>query len=440
MARKILGLILLLLPLAASCGPAPERGAGPARVILIGIESLSLLQVETMVARGELPNFAALIHEGTRATLVSPDPLLSPMLWATLLTGQGALQHQMSTAYVQLDGGAVLAPSSMRSVPTLFQILSARHQLVASIGFPGTWPAEVLNGFNLSYGALPSRMVETSEHTYPRRADDRAAFPANLQQRAMDHYTPVEGLDRKDTARFFVLNESEFSMLYDQPLGSILQLENPLRDFGLTLQRDRAQVALAEDLLGEFPLRMVGIHLELTDALQPVYWPAEWPDHYTIPANSQRRFHETINECYRTLDGWLGRIRAAAGDDALICVVGDRGFGHGTDPMASPDAPGQLKPTMLNETLLILGGPGIRRDTRLARVRLADVTPTLLTALDIPVGSAMQGSVLDAAFTPEFLAAHPRKATEPYTEAFRSTPRYPSQYGESTASPERETP
>ncbi|RKZ12136.1 hypothetical protein DRQ32_04370 [bacterium] len=427
MPRRLFPLALLLLPLTGSCGGGTDPGAPVGKVVLVGIESLSLLQVETMVARGELPNFSRLLERGARARTVSPDPLVAPMLWSTLLTGQDAIKHQMTAAYVNTAQGIALAPSSMRTSPTLFQILGQEHQLVASLGFPGTWPAEALNGFNLAHGALPSRFVQASEHSFVRTPGDRDAFPESLLERATGHYTPVAEMDRADTAPFFVLNEEEFTMLYDRPLGSIYRLDNPPRDFAISLQRDAAQVALAQELLGEFPLRLVGVHLELADALQSVYWRAAWPDHYTIRADAQRRFSDTIDECYRRLDTWIGELMQAAGEDAIICVVGDRGFGHGSNEMTGPDEEREIFPTIVNESLLLLHGPGIRRGADLGTVHLVDVAPTLLSALDLPVGVEMDGSVLDAAFSDEFLSAHPRKGTESWTGDFRSSMRYPSE-------------
>ena len=431
MSRKlplILALALLTTPLGGGCGgSSPDPAAPVGRILLIGIESLSAQQVETMVGRGELPNFARFFADGSRARLLSPDPLQAPVLWSTLLTGQDAIQHQMTAEYVRLSGSVVAAPSSMRTVPTIFQIAGENRQLVAEIGFPGSWPVEVLNGFNLSYGALPSRGTEATEHSYPREPGDHAAFPASLYDRAVAHYTPVEEMDRRDTSPFFVLNEDEFSMLYDQPLGSVYRRENPLRDFGLTLQRDRAQVALTAELLREFSLRLAGVHLELPESLQLVYWRAAWPDLYDLPPNTRRRFRETIDECYRRLDRWLGELMEAAGEDAIICVAGDRGFGNTQDPMPGADTPPGLIPLVLNETLLLLRGPGIRAGTDLGLVDLVDVAPTLLTAIDLPVGENMTGSVLEDAFSAEFLAAHPRRPTEPYSSRFTTATRYPTQ-------------
>lgn len=448
MNRQLVALILGLLPVLAACGGSGDPGAAPSKVVLVGIESLSLEQVDAMLERGELENFRALYEGGSHAEVVSPDPLYSTVLWSTLLTGQGIAKHRMTAEYVEFGGGVVLAPSSMRTVPTIFQTVSMAQQLVASIGFPGTWPVEIVNGFDLTYGAVPSRLTEASEHSFRIEPGQRVAFPETLYARAMAHYTPVAQMDRADTAPFFTLNEPEFEMLYDLPLGSIYQHENPLRDFGITLQRDRAQVALTVDLLENFPLRLAGVHLELAESLQPVYWRAAWPDHYEINADARRRFRQTVPEAYRRLDAWLGELREAAGEDALICVVGDRGFGNSVDPMAEPGAAAAPVPLPVNRTLLLLCGPSIRAGEDLGRVDLVDVAPTLLTALDVAVDVEMDGAVLERAFTPEFLAAHRRRAPDTWTEDFRTMVRYPSQArekaqaeaGQAAGSPEEEKP
>ena len=431
--------LLAALPLIGACGGGSDPGAGPERVLLVGIESLSLDQVEAMLERDELPHFARLMEDGAHARVVSPDPLASPVLWSTLLTGQSAIGHRMTGEYVEFGGGVVLAPSSMRVVPTLLQVAGSAGELVASIGFPGTWPVELVNGFNLSYGALPSRMTRASEHSFRFEPGQRVAFPATLYARALEHYTPVEEMDRRTTSPFFTLNEAEFSMLYDEPLGSIFRHENPLRDWGLTRQRDLAHVELTAELLGEFPLQLAAVHLELPESLQPVYWRAAWPDHYEIPADSRRRFRQTIDQCYRQLDAWLGELLDAAGEDALVCVVGNRGFGNAADPMAAPGEATALVPQVTNRSLLLLHGPAIREGTDLGEVDLVDVAPTLLTALDVAVDARMDGAVLDRAFTPEFLAAHRRRSAEPWSEGFVTGVRYPSQAREQALERARES-
>jgi hypothetical protein len=268
-------------------------------------------------------------------------------------------------------------------------------------------------------------MTEASEQTFPHEPGAQDAFPESLYGRAMSFYHPVSELSREDVSRFFVLNEEEFSMLYDRPLGSIYRKENPLKDFALTLQRDRAQTRIAADLMREFEPTLVGVHLELTESLQPAYWRAAYPDVYSVGADARRRFGSTIDAAYREIDERVGELLAAMPEGGLVCVVGNRGFGHPADPGLEPEEAASLPPTISNRTALILYGHGIQRDRGLPRANLTDVTPTLLVAMDVPVGQFMDGRALAEAFTPEFLAAHPLRPSTRYRLPMDPTARYP---------------
>lgn len=57
--------------------------------------------------------------------------------------------------------------------------------------------------------------------------------------------------------------------------------------------------------------------------------------------------------------------------------------------------------------ILAARGPGIRAGTHLATARLADVTPTLLYALDIPIPDGLDGRVVSGLFTAEHRSARP---------------------------------
>ena len=56
-------------------------------------------------------------------------------------------------------------------------------------------------------------------------------------------------------------------------------------------------------------------------------------------------------------------------------------------------------------------GPGVAAGLELADAAMADVTPTLLYALDEAVPESMDGKVLAKAFTAETLAERPPRST-----------------------------
>ncbi len=66
------------------------------------------------------------------------------------------------------------------------------------------------------------------------------------------------------------------------------------------------------------------------------------------------------------------------------------------------------------EGILVLAGPGIRTDGRIAEASIMDVAPTVLRGLGLPVSTDLDGRVLESAFTPEWLAAHPAREVDAY--------------------------
>lgn len=57
--------------------------------------------------------------------------------------------------------------------------------------------------------------------------------------------------------------------------------------------------------------------------------------------------------------------------------------------------------------ILIMMGPGVVPGTNLPDCDMVDVLPTMLYTLSLPVPTALDGSIVKAAFDPAFLAAHP---------------------------------
>jgi len=88
-------LALLLLALITWCC-GPERGEpGPeqGKLIVIGLDAASWKVIDPMIARGDLPQLAALIDRGCRAPLQTLYPTISSMIWTSMATGVPAEMH-----------------------------------------------------------------------------------------------------------------------------------------------------------------------------------------------------------------------------------------------------------------------------------------------------------------------------------------------------------
>lgn len=420
-------LVWTLMATLAGCGgqqtPASPDAIGT--VVLLGVDGLTWERVETLAAEGRLPNLQRLLDGGSRAVAKAPLPLDHMTLWTTIQTGKLPANHNVMGQMTTLPSGTrTITPSGMRRVKTLWQMLSDRQVMVASVGLPNTWPAEVVNGFVLSNAALPTRWTRTAENTYEPEGMAALTFPVSLLDELRPHIHSVDDLPRELAARFFHLRENEYSMLYDQPLGSVYQHENPLRDFGLTVQSDRSNMDIAFYLLDTYRPRVAGVYLELLSAIQPFYWPFLFPSTFQPPAEHQRRFKDTVNEAYVFIDEQVGRVLERMGDNDVLVVVSDHGFQTGS-AQGPDDARPRPVPTNSDEGVLLLYGAGIRAGHDLGEVSIASVAPTILALVDQPVGADLDGDVLMDALVAEFVARHPFGSIDSYDAEWVMDERYP---------------
>jgi hypothetical protein len=330
----------------------------------------------------------------------------------------------------------------MRAVRNLFQVAGLEGVPLAAVGFPGTWPAETVNGFLVSDGTAPSRWTETVEHNFERVGGFMDTFPPALYPEIEPMLRGVDELERELVSRFFVFQETEYRMLYDAPLGSIYRLENPPKDFAITLQRDRSHLDIFRYLVDRYSPRLAAVHLGLLGAIQPAYWPFSYPELYQTPADSRRRFGDSVDEAYRWLDEQIGLLMDSLPPRSVVCIVSEQGYSNGPDPR-DPES-GKLVSLPSNEASIFLWGQGVRRGFDLGRVSTADTTPTLLRLLDAAVGDDMEGQVLERALTDEWKDAHRERFISSHDENWDQSLRYPpradSETTPSASEADEETP
>ena len=170
--------VALALAAALSC-----RGrANPGRVIVLGIDGLDPGVVERLAAEGRLPNLARLRDTGAFGRLQSRPPLLSPVIWTTIATGQPMERHGIAhfTVVDPATGERIPVTSDLRRVKALWNIASDRGLDVAVVGWWATWPPETVRGSIVSDRTSYHFLLEPG-----RRADAAVAvtYPPSLAER-----------------------------------------------------------------------------------------------------------------------------------------------------------------------------------------------------------------------------------------------------------------
>ena len=278
--RLVLSAAACALLLAACSRPAAGPPAPrPAPWIVIGVDGGELSVIETLWARGELPNLRRLADAGLHTRLAT-DYGASPVIWTTIATGMPPGRHGITDFVVPTDAGDVPVSSAARKVPALWSMLSRAHRRVAVLGWWASWPAEPVDGL-----VLTDRLAqELPQRIYPpeRQAELEAAHAE-----ARESGIPFGGNDA--------------SQLQDR-LVTRFAVEAVQGDYALVLPYYRSL-----DLASHQSWRL--------------YEPAAFGD--PVPA---RPGDDPVSAAYRAVDQAVGEILAAAPPEANVLVISDHGF------------------------------------------------------------------------------------------------------------------
>jgi len=179
--------------------------------------------------------------------------------------------------------------------------------------------------------------------------------------------------------------------------------------------------ALAALRCAERPVDALAVNVELAARLRPLWTETE----REAPGGVDvlRQAARVVDEQLRAF--WL----LAGGEDCLVAVVSPYG-------MAPPRPWRRLLNAMVRrrtwsvspgegvDGFVVLAGPGVRRQVRLRNTRLADITPTLLYLMELPVARDMAGRVALDAVDESFASRVPLRlvATYPPTPGHRPGP------------------
>ncbi len=144
--------LVFVAVLIVACTAQEQRG----RVLLLGLDGVTLELALPMMKAGRLPNLARLAREGSSGPLTSAPPLLSPRVWTTIATGKTPEKHGIRDwVYRDRQGRTHLFESLNRRGAALWNILSHAGRSVATVNWLMTYPPEVVNGVVVTDHALP---------------------------------------------------------------------------------------------------------------------------------------------------------------------------------------------------------------------------------------------------------------------------------------------
>ena len=257
---------------------------------MIALDGATLDLLGPWMEAGELPLLARLWSEGTGGILSSTIPWATPTAFASFATGAnpgqhgifdfGILKEQDYTSFVPTNG------STMHG-RTLWQILSDAGQRSLVINMPMTYPAEAINGALIA--GIP----------YPG-GSQRLCYPPTLLDELSQY-----GWDLSRNA------SDDLSGSYADYYAGLLELVRT---------RGEATAWLLQQQRPDF----TAVHFLETDQVQHRFWQFMLGEPRYDPRG---RHTNAILRLYQTVEQAMAKIIDAAGEDILLCIMSDHGFG-----------------------------------------------------------------------------------------------------------------
>ena len=260
-----------------------------ARFLLIGLDGAEPSLVGPWMDAGLLPNLAVLRARGTFLPLASTRPPVTFPAWTTCVTGVNPGRHGVFD-FTELtpERGLRFVNSTDRSAPALWNILDAAGKRSCVLGVPGTYPPEPLNGVMVSGFDSPVTTGVDRAFVYPK--------------------------DRYDAVRDWPF--ADFQEHRIGPGWHAMALEKLLAGV-------ERKAAIAESLLREEPWDFFMAVFGESDTVSHHFWLFHDPD----SPRHRPGLESAILMVYQRLDAAVGRLIAAAGEDVVVGIVSDHGFG-----------------------------------------------------------------------------------------------------------------
>ncbi len=358
------------------------------RLVLLGLDALDWRIVDDLVGRGLMPNLAALVARGSHAILDVPRPLISPIVWTTIATGQPAEVHGvLDFLETDPDGGNPRPVSgASRKVPALWELAAAAGRSSTVIGWWATFPAQAPPAGTVYSDRLTEQLLGLSART-PFLADPPEAdrLAAQLVVRASD-------LKAADLTPFADVTDAELASVqrgesgWDDPVGGLAKLMAA----SYTVER------LTRHEL-ERGTEVVLSYLEGTDTVGHLYGPYRAP---AMPGSDPvlvRRFGPVVDRYYAWVDRWIGSVVRVLGPEDTVAIVSDHGFTWGDDRPRVRSGAHTATAVMWHrpEGAFIAAGPQVPRSPKRQRMHVFEVAPTLLALAGMPVAADMPRSCPD---------------------------------------------
>lgn len=308
-------------------------------ILLLGLDGLSLEQLNDVMSRTELPNFRKLMSDGHALSMKSTYPYVTAPAWASMFTGVNPGKHGIFEMFHVAENRMVPANYATARTPFIWDYVSWAGKKILVMGVPFTYPAPTVNGVFVTGRFVPALS------TYPRGLSGQVDLSAYRYDAEISS-SFREAVERTGNA-----------------IGNVLE-KGPRRAAKEMLSGFKERTTASLKMLREGKWDVVILVDNLPDEILHICYGDT----------------ELIDQMFREFDEYLGRLVTLLSEDDTILVVSDHGFG---------DVEGVL---YLNEWFRSDGLLNVRETTLSRFLSVLGLDPNSLSAS--PIGSRLVRDVL----------------------------------------------
>ncbi len=400
------------------------------KVLVIGVDGLSYNVLYPLIKQKKLPHFENLLRLGTFGILLSEEPIRSPALWTTIVTGKSREEHQIfdfvDNSYFWPDelrnhsDIPNLVTSAQRKSQALWNILTDNNLRTSVVGWLNTWPAENINGDMIApyiaYGEEKQSTIKGAVY----KDELHQTHPEQLFEEIKPYIISTEDV----TSR-------EFAAILSEPLNdSVLYDEFPFLNRYLFTARWSLAHTFTVFQIGSYLLQnrnsdLTMLYFEAADSLGHRFWTmrnevssiqwilSQYGTDTSFAEELKEYFGNVIDNYYILLDSLIGELVRLAGKNTTVMIISDHGFTDQKPEWFDENVP--FTGAHKKEGVFIAQGPSVKEGKYLSQnMTLYDITPMILYILNLPVAKDMTGKIHEEVFETEFLSSHTITFVESY--------------------------
>lgn len=365
------------------------------KVLVLGLDGLDWDLVLPWVESGRMPNLKRLMDTGTWGEMTTLVPMLSPLIWTSMVTGVSADVHGVLDFVEKDPETGQMAPVTGRSrkVPAVWNIASALGLSVDVVGWWATWPAERVNGTMVS-----DRLYYTLQQGIPEEVFHEDPPDLVFPPQRIPEFTDLRDRAVAETdwrAVRFLMDVPED--VFDRAVAGNLGMEDPVDGMRRILSATRTYLGAGLALAAEKPDLMM-VYLEGTDTIGHLLAQYLPPPTLEIDDATAAVYAAAVPVYFEIVDRWIGRyLETCPLEDYAVVLVSDHGFKWGRErPRGLSGTAGPTAPLWhADDAVFVIAGAGVTRRGRVQeKPSVYDVAPTLAALLGVPADPAWPSAVL----------------------------------------------